>query len=77
MSLEDYLEIKSTDSTEKGDSTNKKRKKQVRWKDFEEDKKVNKIKELGFIVGQTAEDWKKLMGDYKPSEDALRSYKYI
>ncbi len=46
-SFKDYLQIKSIKSDDK--------KKKVRWKDFEEDKKLNKIKELGFIVGQTAE----------------------
>jgi hypothetical protein len=46
-SFKDYLQIKSIKSDNK--------KKKVRWKDFEEDKKLNKIKELGFIVGQTAE----------------------
>ena len=76
MSLEDYLETKSTNNGD--DDKKEKNRKQVRWKDFEEDKKLNKIKELGFIVGQTAEDWKKLMGDYKStSGDALISYKYF
>ena len=60
----------------KGEDSKKPRKR-VRWKDFEEEKKLNKIKELGFIVGQTADDWKKIMSDYKPNEEALKSYKYI
>lgn len=75
LTLEDYLEFKlNRDNNLIKENT---KKKQVRWKDFEEEKKLVKLKEYGFVIGQTAEDWKKITGDYKTSEDALKTYKYI
>jgi hypothetical protein len=53
-------------------------KKRVRWKDFEEKKRIDKQKEFGFIVGQTAEDWKKMTGEScETTQSALTTYKYI
>jgi hypothetical protein len=52
--------------------------KRVKWKDLEEEKLLAKHKEFGFIIGQTAENWKKITdGDYEADEKALATYKYI
>ena len=49
-------------------------KKRVRWADIEEKKEQEKMREIGFIVGQT--DWKR-MTDTTDGKSALEKTKYI
>ncbi|KAI0982376.1 hypothetical protein GJ496_009234 [Pomphorhynchus laevis] len=50
--------------------------KRVKWADLEERKNHAHRKALGFIVGQTETDWKRMSDLYNP-DDALKYYKYI
>lgn len=47
---------------------------QVRWADIEEKRAQQKMREIGFVVGQT--DWKRMM-DPNAGNRALNKTKYI
>ena len=47
---------------------------QVRWADIEEKKSQERMRDIGFVVGQT--DWRKMMDDTH-AERALNRTKYI
>ena len=49
---------------------------QVRWADLEEEKEQNRRRDLGFVVGQTKEDWERIT-DSQFAEKALNKTKYI
>lgn len=49
---------------------------QVRWADLEEKKEQNRRRELGFVVGQTQQDWDRITDD-NLAEKALNKTKYI
>lgn len=72
QSLEDYLTLDAdyiSRPTEPG-------KKRVRWADIEERKDQEHKRALGFVVGQTASDWAKIMDD-NYADKALNRTKYI
>ncbi|CAF3162228.1 unnamed protein product [Rotaria socialis] len=52
------------------------RKKKVRWADVEESALHLHKKAVGFVVGQTEQDWQRMSDDYDPSKK-LNQYKYI
>lgn len=66
LNMEEYIS-----SLNESENSNKKH---VKWLDTEEKKKITKQKAIGFCIGQSVEDRKKLSDDYVPS---LESYKYI
>lgn len=70
QTLEDYLQL-SDDYEEKKATPGKK---QVRWADLEERRKQEKMRAIGFVVGQT--DWSR-MTDPTFGEGALTHTKYI
>ena len=47
---------------------------QVRWADIEEQKSQDRMRDIGFVVGQT--NWDKMMDD-SHAEKALNRTKYI
>ena len=49
---------------------------QVRWADLEEKKNQDRRRELGFVVGQTQQDWERITDD-KFAEKALNKTKYF
>ncbi|CAF0947300.1 unnamed protein product [Rotaria sordida] len=52
------------------------KKKKVRWADIEENVLHLHKKAIGFVVGQTEQDWQRMSDDYDPSQK-LNQYKYI
>jgi len=67
-SINDWLEI---ESEEKKDT----RKKKVRWADIEERRKQVKLRDIGFVVGQT--NWKRYMDPNEGTQQALERTKII
>ena len=67
LNLEEYIQSEIDTSEEPG-------KKRVKWLDQEENKKLIKQKEIGFVIGQTVEERQKLTENYVPS---LEQVKYI
>lgn len=68
--LEDYLQI---DGWEPPPSS-KNSKKRVRWADIEEKREQDKMRAIGFVVGQT--DWNRMM-DPTAGSSALTKTKFI
>ncbi|CAF2346451.1 unnamed protein product [Rotaria sp. Silwood2] len=52
------------------------KKKKVRWADIEENVLHLHKKAVGFVVGQTEQDWQRMSDDYDPRQK-LNQYKYI
>ncbi|CAF0753663.1 unnamed protein product [Adineta steineri] len=52
------------------------KKKKVRWADIEENVLHLHKKAVGFVVGQTEQDWQQMSDDYDPTKK-LNQYKYI
>lgn len=69
-SMDDYLQL--PDDYEQRDS--QPGKKRVRWADIEESKQQKRVRDIGFVVGQT--DWSKFT-DPSQAEKALTRTKYI
>ncbi|XP_064489881.1 YLP motif-containing protein 1-like isoform X2 [Ornithodoros turicata] len=69
-SMEDYLQL--PDDYEQRES--QPGKKRVRWADIEESKHQERVRDIGFVVGQT--DWSKFT-DPSQAEKALTKTKYI
>lgn len=69
-SLDDYLQLPD-DYEERQSQPGKKR---VRWADIEEGKQQKRMRDIGFVVGQT--DWSKFT-DPSQAEKALTRTKYI
>lgn len=69
-SLDDYLQLPD-DYEERQSQPGKKR---VRWADIEESKQQKRMRDIGFVVGQT--DWSKFT-DPSQAEKALTRTKYI
>jgi hypothetical protein len=67
-SINDWLEIESEDTKDVG-------KKRVRWADIEERRKQVKMRDIGFVVGQT--NWKRLMDPNEGTQQALERTKII
>ncbi|XP_053948339.1 putative uncharacterized protein DDB_G0282133 [Anastrepha ludens] len=68
--MEDYLQIDDWEPPK----TNANGKKRVRWADIEEKRAQEKMRAIGFVVGQT--DWKRMM-DPNAGNRALNKTKYI
>ncbi|XP_055854369.1 uncharacterized protein DDB_G0283357 isoform X2 [Episyrphus balteatus] len=69
--LEEYLQIDGWQEPPPSDSNGKKR---VRWADIEEKRAQDKMRAIGFVVGQT--DWNRMM-DPTSGSGALTKTKYI
>ncbi|XP_057651072.1 YLP motif-containing protein 1-like isoform X1 [Diorhabda carinulata] len=69
--MEEYLQMESEWEPPKSTKPGKKR---VRWADLEEQRNVEKMKAIGFVVGHT--DWERIM-DPEASRKALTQTKYI
>lgn len=69
QTMEEYLQM-----DEWQPRTNTKGKKRVRWADIEEKREQEKMRAVGFVVGQT--DWKRMMDPYA-AKRALNKTKYI
>ncbi|KAL3183620.1 hypothetical protein MRX96_033722 [Rhipicephalus microplus] len=69
-SMDDYLQLPD-DYEERHSEPGKKR---VRWADIEESKQQKRMRDIGFVVGQT--DWSKFT-DPTQAEKALTRTKYI
>ncbi|KAH8275049.1 hypothetical protein KR018_004855 [Drosophila ironensis] len=70
-SMEDYLQMDDVWEPPKKSSNGKK---QVRWADIEEKRSQEKMRAIGFVVGQT--DWNRMM-DPHAGQRALNKTKYI
>jgi len=70
-SINDWLELSDDSSSEALDKNGKRR---VRWADLEERKEQLKMREIGFVVGQT--NWNRMM-DPSEGSSALTKTKII
>lgn len=52
-------------------------KKKVRWADIEERRDQEKKRAMGFVVGQTQEDWERMTGGDSYAERALKRTKFF
>uniref|UniRef100_T1PGJ5 Uncharacterized protein n=1 Tax=Musca domestica TaxID=7370 RepID=T1PGJ5_MUSDO len=68
--MEEYLQMDEWEPV----PTKSKGKKRVRWADIEEKREQEKMRAVGFVVGQT--DWKRMM-DPNAAKRALNKTKYI
>ncbi|CAG5119306.1 unnamed protein product, partial [Candidula unifasciata] len=75
QSLNDYLQLDQMDDDyfQRESVPGKKR---VRWADLEEKKNQNRRRNLGFIVGQTQQDWDRIT-DHELANKALNQTKYF
>jgi len=71
QTMEDYLQLPDDYASRTTGSGNKKR---VRWADLEEEMQQRKMRDVGFVVGQT--DWSR-MTDPTKGQSALTQTKYI
>ncbi|XP_013114584.2 putative uncharacterized protein DDB_G0282133 isoform X1 [Stomoxys calcitrans] len=70
QTMEEYLQMDDWQPIQ----SNSKGKKRVRWADIEEKRQQEKMRAVGFVVGQT--DWKRMMDPYA-AKRALNKMKYI
>ncbi|GFY60039.1 YLP motif-containing protein 1 [Trichonephila inaurata madagascariensis] len=70
-SMEDYLQLPD-DYEERKCEPGKKR---VRWADLEQRKELERLRDIGFVVGQT--DWNKMTDPSPHADRALTRTKYF